>query len=191
MGHVHLRPPDRSHRGRTQRARLCSTSCQDLDVTRHRIRLTARVLSRYRQYVAVWRLLDHLLRCTGGGNSSPARNGTQSGEPGPILVQGGSTPRSLAGTAPIAGSLPRPPAEPDPASRKSLRCRLPTDSRWPRAALAGALAATLLLLVLTDVGGQDGGVRVASPIDRAQKVGVVLPITLAFDRPMDGRSTQR
>jgi hypothetical protein len=103
-------------------------------------------------------------------------------------------------------SLPRPPAEPDPAFRAALRRRLLTDSRWPRAAPApwyrtvfgptalagiGALAVTLLLFVLTATfGGQDGGVQVASPMDHAQKVSVVQPITLTFDRPMDARSTE-
>lgn len=104
-------------------------------------------------------------------------------------------------------SLPRPPAEPDPAFRKALRRRLMTDSRWPRQAPApwyrtvfgptalagiGALAATLLLFVLTATfGGQDGGVRVASPLDHAQKVSVVQPITLTFDRAMDPVSTEQ
>jgi hypothetical protein len=102
---------------------------------------------------------------------------------------------------------PPPPAEPDPAFRKALRRRLLTDSRWPRqppapwyrtvfgpTALAGigALAATLLLFVLTATfGGQEGGVRVASPLDHAQKVAVVQPITLTFDQPMDPVSTER
>jgi hypothetical protein len=101
----------------------------------------------------------------------------------------------------------RPPAEPDPAFRKALRRRLLTDSRWPRQAPApwyrtvfgptalagiGALAATLLLFVLTATfGGQDGAVRVASPLDHAQKVSVVQPITLTFDQPMDPVSTER
>lgn len=104
-------------------------------------------------------------------------------------------------------ALPRPPADPDPAFRKALRRRLLSDSRWPRQAPApwyrtvfgptalagiGALAATLLLFVLTATfGGQDGAVRVASPLDHAQKVSVVQPITLTFDQPMDPVSTER
>jgi hypothetical protein len=58
-------------------------------------------------------------------------------------------------------------------------------------AAAGALAAALVIALVfaTQRPGQQG-VQVTSPLQGAQRVSTVQPITLTFDQPMDQRSTQ-
>lgn len=108
-------------------------------------------------------------------------------------------------------SVPHEPVEPDPAFKMALRRRL-AEEAWtlkqprlpwyrrllgpPALAWSGALAGILLILfaTLTLTHNSRGGVQevtVASPLDHAQSVSVVKPITLEFNQPMDQRATQQ
>lgn len=103
-------------------------------------------------------------------------------------------------------SVQQPAPEADPAFQRALRRRL-LEEAWRRQrepepwyrrllgarglAAAGALAAALVIAiaVATHLPGS-GGARVTSPLEGAQRVSVVQPITLSFDQPMDQRSTE-
>lgn len=108
-------------------------------------------------------------------------------------------------------SVPHERVEADPAFKMALRRRL-MDEAWklkeprlpwyrrllgpPALAWSGALAGVILTLfaTLTLAHGGRGGVQevtVASPLDHAQAVSTVKPITLEFSQPMDQRATQQ
>ncbi|HYZ03392.1 MAG TPA: Ig-like domain-containing protein, partial [Candidatus Binatia bacterium] len=108
-------------------------------------------------------------------------------------------------------SVPHEQVEADPAFKMALRRRL-AEEAWklkeprlpwyrrllgpPALAWSGALAGVILILfaTLTLAHSGRGGVHavtVASPLDHAQAVSTVKPITLEFSQPMDQRATQQ